>query len=277
MSRPPRWVWLVLAGLFGLAAALMGAGWLREPPAPSSATGIKCTPVVLAARDIEAATELTPDLLRVDLRWPLESLPKGSFSGVEKLTGRVTASTVGAGEPILEARLAPQGAAAGLTALLPPNKRAMTVKVDEASGVAGFLNPDNRVDVVVTLDKGDYSSAPTSKVVLQNLRVLGTGQKIEKRPGDKPQVVPTVTLEVSPEEGEALALAAQEGRIFLVLRSPRDQERVDTPGMDAPRLLGMVRASAAGSGAGGEAGGAAKPPCRTVEVLRGLNRQAVTF
>jgi len=127
--------------------------------------------------------------------------------------------------------------------------------------------------VVVTLDKGDYSSAPMSKVVLQNLRVLGTGQRTEKRPGDKPQVVPTVTLEVSPEEGEALALAAQGGRISLVLRNNSDQKLVATPGMNALRLLGNVRDS--GAGASGEAG--ARPSRSTVEVLRGLSRQSVTF
>jgi pilus assembly protein CpaB len=271
MRQLPRWMWLVMAGLFALAAALVAVGWLRASSRAPHEAGVQWAPVVAAARDIDAATELTPELLRVEPRWPQESRPKGSFGGPKKLKGRVTAYPLGAGEPILESKLAPQGVLPGLTALLPPHKRAMTVKVDEASGVAGFLNPDNRVDVVVTLNKGDYGNHPISKVVLQKLRVLGTGQKTEKRPGDKPQVVPTVTLEVTPEEGEALALAAQEGRISLVLRNHHDQERVTTPGMNALRLLGMVREP--GPGEARKAG----PSRGTVEVLRGLARESVTF
>ncbi len=274
MRRLPRWVWLVLAGMFGLAAALVAVGMLRNPSRPPPETGVNWARVVVVARDLAATTELTPDCLRVDSRWPPESRPAGTFAGVEKLQGRVTAYPMAAGEPILESKLAPQGALPGLTALLPPNKRAMTVKVDEASGVAGFLSPDNRVDVVVTLDKGDYSSAPMSKVVLQNLRVLGTGQKTEKRPGDKPQVVPTVTLEVSPEEGEALALAAQGGRISLVLRNSSDQELVATPGMNAHRLLGQVARPAVEAPAPAQA---ARPARSAVEVLRGLNRESMSF
>jgi pilus assembly protein CpaB len=272
MRRLPRWAWLVLAGLFGLAAALVAVGMLRAPSWQPPETGVQWARVVVAARDITPGTEMTPDCLRVDSHWHPESRPAGAFAAVEKLQGRVTAYPLAAGEPILEGKLAPLGAVAGLTALLSPSKRAMTVKVDEASGVAGFLSPDNRVDVVVTLDKGDFSSAPLSKVVLQNLRVLGTGQRIEKRPGDKPQVVPTVTLEVSPEEGEALALAAQGGRISLVLRNSSDEKLVATPGMTAHRLLGQVPRPARS----GEAG-SAKPARSSVEVLRGLNRESVTF
>ena len=142
------------------------------------------------------------------------------------------------GELILEKKLAPKGTLLGLTALLPATKRAMTVKVDEASGVVGFVIPDNRVDVLVTIDKGEYNGNPLSRVLLQNLRVLGTGQKIESRPGDKPQVVPTVTLEVSPEEGERLALASQEGRVSLVLRGQEDNKLVATQGVKADTLFG---------------------------------------
>jgi pilus assembly protein CpaB len=157
----------------------------------------------------------------------------------------VTAMPLNPGEPILESKLAPKGVIPGLTALLSPEKRAMTVKVDEASGVAGFLNPDNRVDVVATVDKGDFNKDPIAKVVLQNLRVLGTGQRIEKKLGEKPQVVPTVTLEVSPEEGERLALAVQEGKIFLILRNQQDELLVKSAGVRASSLL---LGSAAGPG-----------------------------
>lgn len=155
----------------------------------------------------------------------------------------------------------------------------MTVKVDEASGVAGFLNPDNRVDVVVTVDKGDYNKDPISKVVLQNLRVLGTGQRIEKKLGEKPQVVPTVTLEVTPEEGERLALAVREGTISLVLRNQQDQALVQTAGVRTSTLLGTpATVPAASSGEERKAGPANHGSMlRTVEVIRGVEKESLNF
>jgi pilus assembly protein CpaB len=174
-----------------------------------------------------------------------------------------------AGEPILEAKLAPKGVPAGLTALIPPEKRAMTVKVDEASGVAGFLNPDNRVDVVASFGDGSNKLEYVSKVVLQNLKVLGTGQKIETAPGGKPQVVPTVTLEVSPEEAEKLALAANEGHIRLILRGQKDQRLTQTTGIKTgilfEGLLGSQKTTAAGV------------PRQVAEIIRKVSRESVNF
>jgi len=157
---------------------------------------------------------------------------------LEEVAGRVVVLPLGAGEPILEPKLAPKGTPPGMTALVSPGKRAMTVKVDEASGVAGFIVPNNRVDVLSSINRGEYSKDPFARVVLENLRVLGTGQKIvEKQPDGKPHVVPTVTLEVNPVEGERLALAAQEGHLSLVLRSQKDEAPVNTKGMKTSLLF----------------------------------------
>lgn len=270
MRRLPPWFWLILALVFGTTATVMALGWLkgqsqqqaRQQPA------IKLRPVVVAAKDIEAASALSPEQV-VIRHWPHESCPPGSFTRPEEVAGRVAASQFKAGEPILEVKLAPQGAMAGLTALLGPEKRAMTVKVDEASGVAGFLAPGNRVDVVATIDKGDFSKDPVSKVVLQNLKVLGTGQSIERRPGDKPQVVPTVTLEVTPEEGERLALAAREGYVSLALRNHANQEIIQTSGVKTTLLMqGVVPPGGMGE-SNGSPGRLSQP--RPVEVIRGLD------
>jgi pilus assembly protein CpaB len=268
MTRFPPWLWLVLTVVFAGAASL---AWImhRSPPPPAPLAMAK---VVVAKADIGPATRLTPEQLKVE-EWPPEGVPKGAFPGVERLEGRVTAYAFTEGEPLLEKKLAPRGTSPGLTALLAPDKRAMTVKVDEASGVAGFVAPDNHVDVVVTVDKGDYSKNPVSKVVFQNLRVLGIGQRIEARPGDKPQVVPTVTLEVTPEEGERLALAAQEGRISLVLRGQEDARLVSTPGAMASRMFGIL----AGQEATPQAAPDPEPRRRTVEVIRGLERRPSGF
>ncbi len=238
MRRLPPWLWLLMALVFGATATFMALGWMkkqsqRQVQAPVMPTA----PVVVAAKDIEVATNLRADQLSV-VQWPKDRTPKGGFARIEDVAGRVSVLAMGAGEPILEPKLAPKGTPAGMTALVAPGKRAMTVKVDEASGVAGFVVPDNRVDVLASINRGDFSKDPFSRIVLEDLRVLGTGQRIvEKQPDGKPHVVPTVTLEVSPVEGERLALAAQEGHLSLVLRSQKDEAPVNTKGMKTSRLF----------------------------------------
>lgn len=239
MRRLPPWLWLLMALVFGAVATFMALGWMKSqsqrqvqqaPPSPTA-------PVVVAAKDIDAANAIKVQQLSV-VQWPKDSCPKGGFAAPEELAGRVAVLPMRAGEPILEPKLAPQGTPAGMVALVSPEKRAMTVKVDEASGVAGFVIPNNRVDVVGTNSRGDFSTDPFARVVLENLRVLGTGQKIiEKDPDGKPQVVPTVTLEVTPKEGERLALAAQEGHLSLVLRSQKDENPVETKGVRISKLF----------------------------------------
>jgi pilus assembly protein CpaB len=276
MRRLPPWFWLVLALVFGTTATLMALGWLRGQSQKRAQVDISMRPVVVAAKDIDPALALAQDQLVVR-HWPQENCPQGSFARLEDVTGRVTAFPFGAGEPILEIKLAPQGVSPGLTALLSPEKRAMTVKVDEASGVAGFLTPDNRVDVVMTVEKGEYQKDPISKVILQNLRVLGTGQKIEKRAGDKPMVVPTVTLEVTVEEGERLALAMREGHISLVLRGQKDQQMVHTAGVRTASLLQGTYPLMTNGNHQKEAEAPKEQPRRHIEVIKGLHRESVNL
>ncbi|MCX5893851.1 MAG: Flp pilus assembly protein CpaB [Deltaproteobacteria bacterium] len=270
MRRLPSWVWLMLAAVSGIIASV---AWIKNQ-------GVRPPPVVeqtvaalITKRDIPAATRLGADLISTS-QWSKANLPKGTFTNVAELKDRVAAYPMVEGELILEKKLAPKGTGAGLTALLTANKRAMTVKVDEASGVAGFLEPDNRVDVLVTIDKGgEYDKDPLSRVLLQNLRILGTGQRIENRAGDKPQIVPTVTLEVSPAEGERLALAAQAGRISLVLRGQGDSQLVLTKGVNAGSLFGpteKVQPVAA-------APKPSPPPRRATEIIKGMQREPVNF
>lgn len=270
MRTLPPWVWLLLAAVFGIGASFLALGWLKGLAGPAQTPQV--VQVVVAKSEIGPAIRIGAAMVRLE-EWPQKTSPPGTFASVPEVEGRVTATALAEGELISEKKLLPKGTAPGLPALLPPNKRAMTVKVDEASGVAGFLAPENRVDVVVTADRGDFSKNPLSKVVFQNLKVLGIGQKIEVKPGDKPQVVPTVTLEVTLEEGERLALAAQEGRISLVLRGVGDDKFFETRGVNTQELLGrpevhpepptVVQVS--------------RPARRTIEVIRGLEREPVDF
>jgi pilus assembly protein CpaB len=228
-----------MALVFGATATFMALGWMKNqsqrqvqqvPKVPTVA-------VVVATKDIDAANALRGDQLSV-VQWPQNTTPKGGFGSLEEVAGRVATLPMSAGEPILEPKLAPQGTPAGMVALVSSKKRAMTVKVDEASGVAGFIIPNNHVDVVVSINRGEFSTDPLARVVLENLRVLGTGQKIiQKEPDGKPQVVPTVTLEVTPEEGERLALASSEGHISLVLRGPKDDAHGGSKGIKTTQLF----------------------------------------
>ena len=276
MRRLPPWLWLMMALVFGAAATFMAMGWLKsQSQKVVQQKGPEMVPVVVATKDVPPTVALSGEQLTVRM-WPQESALAGKFSQLAEVEGRVTAIPLAAGEPVLENKLAPKGVIPGLTALLPQDKRAMTVKVDEASGVAGFLNPDNRVDVVVSVDKGDYNKDPISKVILQNLRVLGTGQRIEKNLGEKPQVVPTVTLEVSPAEGERLALAVREGMISLVLRNQQDDHTVSTMGVRTSTLLGRALPEPEAREPKVEKA-SAPSALRTVEVIRRVTKESTNF
>jgi pilus assembly protein CpaB len=276
MRQLPPWIWLMLAAVFGIIASV---AWIKHQGVQPAPIESQTVAALIVKRDIAQATRLGADMIAATA-WSRENFPKGAFINAAELEGRVTAFPMVEGELILEKKLAPKGTVPGLTALLSVNMRAMTVKVDEASGVAGFVAPENRVDVLVTVDKGEYNKDPISRVMLQNIRVLGTGQRIETRPGDKPQVVPTVTLEVSPAEGERLALATQAGHISLVLRGQDDGQLVSTQGASAGSLFGPVAnvPPANFPPAVVEPKPPTPAPARHIsEIIRGLQREPVTF
>ena len=167
--------------------------------------------------------------------YPKESLPTGHFTAIERLKGRVLITNVTANEPILESKLAPLTVTAGgIAAVTDPQKRAMAVKVDDVVGVAGFINPGNHVDVLVALRQ----NPPITKIVLQNILVLATGAELE-RSGKAQQALPVkvITLEVTPQEAEKLALASTHGRIRLALRNHLASQAVLTKGETIASLL----------------------------------------
>lgn len=260
MRQLPGWLWLVLAITFAALSSYMALGWLKRQAAAPIVKERPSLAVVVANAKLDPGIILNAAQLKMEI-WQGEIPPQDFFSNKEQVLGRESQTSLKPGDLITRENTGDKRL--GIITRLSPNQRAMTVKVDEASGVAGFLVPGDRVDVVVIMDKGVYDKDPISKILLQNLKVLGTGQRIESHPNDKPQVVPTVTLQVSPGEGERLALAAQEGRISLVLRGRGDQQMVDTFGVDTPKLLGRPA----------KAKRAAPPPRRTVEVIRGIQRE----
>jgi pilus assembly protein CpaB len=158
----------------------------------------------------------------------------------------VAAQNIMAREPVTDQRLAPEGSAAGLSAVIPEGYRAMTVKVDDVVGISGFIQPGTLVDVVVVIDPAEKNGeqGPISKIVLQNIKVLANGQNIDKPKDDREaNSVKAVTLLVTPEQAEKLALASTEGKLQLVMRNSIDQDDEETRGVNKRTLLNGDRAT----------------------------------
>jgi pilus assembly protein CpaB len=195
--------------------------------------------VAVAAADIQAGTRLRPDLLQL-AQWPAGSNPPGAYAELASLDGRVTRVALARGEPVQEARLAQAGATGGLSALVAHGKRAMTVRVNDVVGVAGFALPGNFVDILVSTQEARRAAAERevniSKLVLERILVLAVAQ--EAGQGDtRPRVVNAVTLEVTPAEAEQLDLARSVGQLSLVLRNQVDSAPAHTSGATKQSLL----------------------------------------
>src|SRR6185503_19431575 len=234
---------IVLAGalLFGLLAAISVTRYLSSAQAYTR----NLNRVAVAKVAIPLGTKIIPEQIMV-VQFPPESTPDGAFDTVEKLAGRVAVMNIAPREPITEARLAPEGTAGGLSAVIPEGYRAMTVKVDDVVGISGFVMPGTLVDVVVVIDPAEKAGMqdPISKIVLQNIKVLANGQKIDK-PADQREAnsVKAVTLLVTPEQAEKLALASSEGKLQLVMRNSIDQGDEQTMGINKRGLLSGERAT----------------------------------
>jgi pilus assembly protein CpaB len=226
---------LVAALIFGFLASVAIYRYLQQQEEEIRRARGELRQVVVAAVDIPAGASLIAEQLRA-VAWPSASLPPGVVDNPMLVLGRLAVKDFVVGEPILEAKLAPKDVTTGvMTFIIPPGKRAITVGVDQVSGVSGFVLPNSHVDVIVTTQPPE-GGEKISRTVLQNMRVLAVGQILDQKEG-KPVPVPTVTLAVTPDEAERLALASTEGRLQLVLRKFGDQEAVRTRGVTINRLL----------------------------------------
>lgn len=265
---------LALAVISGLGAGYSALQYMNDRPTPLVTSGDReFLPVVLANTDLPIGKVLEPGDLRV-VEWPAGSIPEGFAGSREEVVGRSIISDLQANEPILATKLADSGLL-GLIPLIPPGMRAISVKVDEVVGVAGFVTPQTRVDVILIMTPPG-GSEPVSKVILQNIQALAAGQEIRQSEDGQPVTVTVVTVLVTPDEAEKLALAAQEGEIQMALRNTLDLEAVETDGERASRLFA------------GTAGRGARPVVRTgsttptaresiIEVFRGGVRTLVSY
>ncbi len=250
-----------------LVTSILIFNWLAQLESPEKTTQVQLdtSNVAVVAEAKPWGTTLSEEMVKL-VPYPKESLPEGHFKSVEDLKGRVLLANMITNEPVLESKLAPVSVTTGgVAAVTDPSKRAMAVKVNEVVGVAGFINPGNRVDVLVSLS----ADPPITKTVLQNVLVLATGTEIERRGKEQePFPVKVITVEVTPEEAEKLALAAAEGKVTMALRNHLNSEPVLTKGETIKSLLNSYSLKAQRN----------KRVRRTkVEVIRGDEVKTLTF
>jgi pilus assembly protein CpaB len=197
--------------------------------------------IVLAQRDLEVGSVLKEEDVHL-ADWP-GAVPTGSSAKMEDVVGRGVITPIFAKEPIIDSRLAPKGAGGGLAAMIPPGMRAVAIRVNEVVGVAGFVVPGMRVDVLISGNKPGASSnlGTLTKTLLQNLEVLSAGQDFKKDAEGKPVVVQVVNLLVTPMQAEELSLASSQTNVQLVLRNPMDHEVAKTPGTAVSYLFSGTR------------------------------------
>lgn len=207
---------------------------------PGKTVTIPTRPVVVAAADLDIGAELRREDVRI-IDWPANAVPADAFGNPNDVMGRGLIMPVIQNEPILPMKLASKEAGAGLPPAIPPGLRAVSVRVNEVIGVAGYVLPGTRVDVLATVSPNDSKEQMTTKVILTNVQVLAAGTKIERdTERNKPLAVTVVTLLVDPEEAERLTLAASEGKIQLALRNPIDKGTTVTRGVRPANLLGFA-------------------------------------
>ena len=198
------------------------------------------TEVVTAAKDLEVGARITAGDLRVEA-WPANLLPDGAFLEPEQVLDRSPLSTILAGEPISDRRLAAPGAGVGLAPKVPQGMRALSVRVNDVIGVAGFVLPDAHVDLLITgLPRTSPEAGQMTKTILGNIRVLSAGEQLAPDDSGRPQKAAVVTLLLTPRQAEIVTLAQTHGRIQLVLRNGKDDEVTETKGVREGELFGPL-------------------------------------
>jgi pilus assembly protein CpaB len=282
MNRTRIIIVVVVAVLLALFASIGTYRFLSKKGQMAEEARLPTVGVGVAAAEIPFGSTIGPDQVVLSA-WPKDRYPKDVLSDVKAAVGRVVRRECARGEPSVESKLLTTSKNVGMLSLrIPQGMRAFTVRVNEAVGVGGFLMPDARVDVLLTTTSSDQRATQMSKIILEDIRVLAVGQTIDQK-DSKPISVGTVTLAVTPEDAEKLALASNDGKIHLVLRNFADSEKVKTSGISKDRLL---------SGQHGIPGPVKKQPSRvkkvapaspvsvkrfTVEVIKGNSRSEETF
>jgi len=274
--RSTRALMMILVSLLaGVMAIVFAARWLNEQ------TAMATRKVAVAAVDLDLGQQIASEHFRM-VDWPRGSVPAGAFSDPAELKDRVTRINLLRDEPLLESKLAPRGTRGGLSAVIAEGKRAITVRVNDVVGVAGFALPGNYVDVIVSTrdERKPKEDQSISKIVLEKILVLAVGEEAG-RDETRPKVVKAVTLEVTPEQAEALDLARSVGQLSLVLRNQVDTAPVATQGITKDMLLGLQQPAPAAPSPVVKVRHVvrrvAPPPKECVEVFNGRRRSEQCF
>lgn len=261
----------------GLITSFLVFSWLQGEKSRLMSTPLSTTKniqVVAASADLSWGTKLTPEMIQ-QLDLPAGAVPEGHFTSLEAVKDRVLLVDIKKNELLMESKLASVGATGGVAAITDPSKRAMSVKVDDVIGVAGFIKPADRVDVMVTIEPQTGKQGNTiAKMILENVKVLAAGTQMERKGKDEePKPVQVITVEVDVEEAEKLALASNQGKLRLALRNPLNKEQVLTKGANVGTLLSSFRPKPAPRSTGDEGGeGGIR-----VEIIKGNVRQEIRF
>ena len=280
MARMRVFMVFVLAMTAGGALAFGTYNYVQH--LPTKTTAFPTRPVIVAANDLDIGAELKREDVRI-IDWPANAMPANAISDPKEVIGRGIVLPLIQNEPILPMKLSSKEAGAGLPPSIPPGLRAVSVRVNEVIGVAGYVLPGTRVDVLATVSPTGQNVDIMSKVVLTNVQVLAAGTKIERdTERNKPMAVSVVTLLVNPEESERLTLASTEGKIQLALRNPLDKTMPNTQGIRPAALLGFGapirtavmrgRLASVSPSKSVVAVAAAAPELPTVEIIRGDKR-----
>jgi pilus assembly protein CpaB len=236
--------------------------------------------LVVAAAALQLGTRLDASNLRV-IAWPATQPVAGMFTRIEDCTNRAVITNLAENEPVLESKLAPKESGAGLPATIPEGMRAVSVAVNEVVGVAGFVIPGTMVDVLVTGQMQGQGNNKITRTILENVRVLAAGQKIEQDREGKPQTVPVITLLVTPDEATKLTMGATEGKIQLALRNTIDTKKNDPePILQAVLFAppGGIKPTAPPANHSTKKREVPPPPqAYTVEVITGNKRENKSF
>lgn len=268
---------LALAVTVGGGLAYATYNIMQRPAASVPAQALPTQPVVVASADLSLGDAITAEQVRI-VRFPKGEAPEGVFTNPGDVVGRSVVAAIVRNEPVLPAKLAPKEAGSGLPPAIPPGMRAVSVRVNEVIGVAGYVLPGTHVDVLATASPTQQVQDTTTKVVLTNVPVVTAGTRLEQDQKDgKPVQVTVVTLLVSPDQAERLTLASTEGKVQSALRNPLDTGTPDTKGikpaalLSSPTLAVPLHPTRHTAHATTQAA-AVPPPPPTVEVIRGDKR-----
>jgi pilus assembly protein CpaB len=252
----------------------------RQFKQASTVQSVATQPLVVAAAPLQLGARLDANNLRV-ISWPSNQPVAGMFMRIDDCANRAVITPLAENEPILESKLAPKESGAGLPATIPEGMRALTVAVNDVVGVAGFVTPGTMVDVLVTGQMPGQANNKITRTILENVRVLAAGQKIEQDREGKPQTVPVITLLVTPDDATKLTMGSTEGKIQLALRNTIDTKKNDPP----PVLEAVLFAPPGGITPAAQQGhsGAKRqvtpplPQPYVVEVITGSKRENKSF